>query len=110
MQRGQREIVMPGDDRGKSREAHGRLARRDDPGGDRERRVIAFDRPVDQRLPDRLLAGGECGRMGCPIANEVGAGIVCYLRTIASRCVESRSIVVPARRVRGIFSRRISPC
>jgi hypothetical protein len=52
------------------------LGHRDDPGGDRERRIIALDRPVDQRLRHRLLAGGKRPRVGCPVADEVGPGIV----------------------------------
>ena len=58
VQRGQREIVVPGDRRGKGREARRRLVRRDDPGGDRERRVIALA-PPSRSAAARPPAGGR---------------------------------------------------
>ena len=53
--------------------------RRDDPGGDLERRVVAQHRPVDQRLPHRLLARRQRRRMRRAIADEIGRGVVGHL-------------------------------
>src|SRR6516225_11776507 len=59
VERRQHEIIELGYRGGKRSEAVRRLARRDDPGGHRERRVVAQHRPVDERLPHRLLASSE---------------------------------------------------
>ena len=76
MQPGQREIVLLGDRRCKCAKARYRLALGDNPGRDHERCIVAQRRPVDQRLPDRLLAGSQCRRVRRPIADEVGAGVI----------------------------------
>ena len=76
MKGGQRKIVALGDCRGKGPQCRFRLALRNDPGGNRERRIIAQHRPVDQRLPDRLLTSGERRRARRSIADEVGSGVI----------------------------------
>ena len=76
-----------------------------------ERGVIAQRRPVDQRLPDCLLARGERRRVVGAVADEVGAGVVGGLSDDRSRgAAQSRSIAVAASRVSGIVVGRISSC
>src|SRR5260370_5829520 len=71
--------MLLGNGGGKGAKARHRLFRRDDPGGYREWSVVAQYCPVDQRLPDRLLAGGE-HRRGCPPrAHEDRCGKNCPL-------------------------------
>ena len=68
---------------------------RDRPRCDRQRRVVAQRRPVDQRLPYRLLARGQRRRVVGAIADEVGAGVVGGLGddllALRARCGRSRS-------------------
>src|SRR5205085_12114761 len=46
------------------------------PGGNQEWSVVAQYGPVDERLPDRLLAGGERRWVRRPIADQIGRGII----------------------------------
>ena len=72
-----REITLFGDRGGKGAAdspAAGRY--RDDPRGDLERSVVAQRRPIDQRLPHRLLADRQLRRMYRPVADQIGPGVI----------------------------------
>src|SRR5215471_19055445 len=94
MQRGKLEIPLLGHRCRKGAKGCRRLALRDHPTGNRERRVITQHGPVDQRLPDCLLTGGEGRRVRRPVAEEVCRGVIGGLpdNRIALRCdpIDSR--------------------
>ena len=76
MQRGQPEIVERRDRGGERLQRSRRLPGRDHPGRHRERGIVAQRRPVEQRLPHRLLARRQFRRVIGAIADKIGAGVV----------------------------------
>ena len=62
--------------RGECLQRRRRLPGRDHPGRHRERGIVAQRRPVEQRLPHRLLARRQFRRVVGAIADKIGAGVV----------------------------------